>query len=99
MEIVPYGQEDRKRTIGTMEIANITSGFSPWDDRGEYRATLVTDGIPQKDVKLFNWPRKRGCWALLHALLQVFHHRDEPIEVDQQKGRYVDCDDRTGSEP
>lgn len=89
MEMVPFGQEARQRTIGTLEIGNITADFMPDDDRGEYRAVLNTDRMQRTEVKFFNWPRRLGCWALLQAILQLIH---KPIPIDYQKARYVDED-------
>jgi len=68
LEIVPFGNEDRKRVLGTMEIANTTPVLS--GQTGEYTCVLTSDRHDDIEHDLVNWPRKLGAWRLTHAFLQ-----------------------------
>ncbi|MEO0853723.1 MAG: hypothetical protein AAFY15_09505 [Cyanobacteria bacterium J06648_11] len=57
IEIVPFGQESRARTIGLMEIANDTTGTK---QQGNYRA-LLRKTAPWKGALKDVW-RKAEIW-------------------------------------
>jgi len=72
LEIVPMGQEDHKRTIGVMKIANVSEDFSLDDDQGNYEFNFTTE-TTRHEGKLWKWPRRLGAWKLIQSCLQVIH--------------------------
>ena len=67
LEMVPFGTESRRRTLGTLEIANTTAILE--GATGRYLARLK-DEETDLHHKLDNWPRKLGAWRLTHAILE-----------------------------
>jgi len=67
LEMVPFGDERRRRTLGTLEIANTTPFLNA--ETGQYRAHLVDEEVDLHH-ELTHWPRKRGAWHLTHAILE-----------------------------
>lgn len=98
LEIVPYGVEERKRTIGEMTIGNISPDFFPDDEHGDYKFKITNDSDGKVEMKFFDWPRRLGAWQLVQALLQLLHG-PLPIEKTKRGGRYdpdLDTEDSVG---
>lgn len=58
LELLPHGDQSRKRHLGTIEISNV--GGTP--TRGNYRVRLSKRGKPNqlwKEGKVTEFPRKR----------------------------------------
>lgn len=87
LEMVPFGIEERKRTIGEMTIGNISPGFNPNDDMGDYTFTLTDNAGEPVEMKFRKWPRPLGAWRLVQAILQLVHG-PLPIEKTKDGGRY-----------
>lgn len=85
LEIVPWGDESRKRTIGEMEIANVDPDFDVYNARGIYNAKLECDRSGAVKTKLSNWPRTLTAWHLVQTLLQNIYG---PVNLDRDV--YVD---------
>ena len=79
VELVPFGYEDRKRTLETMEIWN--DGVFP-DDQGNYKygfklqniEPFIKDGRANHDKESYSgeiWgqDRKKNVWSLVRAIL------------------------------
>lgn len=73
VELVPFGDEDRKRQIGEMVIAN--------DGHGDYAAWTAPDGWsgePARYGVLLNYDRSQSVWELIRLML-------EAIRLEQHK--------------
>lgn len=72
VELVPYGDETRKRHLGTCEIANDASGTPT---RGNYNIAFLQRGNARrvwKKTRVEDFPRTRlGAWDLLFRALQT----------------------------
>lgn len=87
IELLPYGDETRKRHLGTCEIANDASGTPT---RGNYHIRFSRRGKPfstWKETRVEGFPRKRlGAWDLLFLALRnivgdrarTFRHAPSP---------------------
>jgi len=84
LEIVPGGCELAKRTIGVMEIANVTDNFELADEYGDYEFNFTTEDIRVED-RFGKWPRKLGPWKLVQACLQLCHGM---IPIDHSTREY-----------
>lgn len=66
VELIPHGDESRKRHLGTAIIANTGAGT---EALGNYKVSLSRRGQPEsvwKDGAISGFPRKRlGPWDLL----------------------------------
>lgn len=71
LEMVPFGQENRKRTIGTLDIAN-TDAYPSDLKEGNYKFEILENNITREGT-LKKWERKLGAWQLVQACLQCFH--------------------------
>lgn len=72
VEIVPFGDEERKRTLGSMTIINDMTGDLK---SGNYSCEITSyDWTRNKDVtvKVKGHPRMLGFWKLLHTALGTF---------------------------
>lgn len=67
LEMVPFGQEATKRTIGVIEISNI-GGDSNY---GKYEASLLSDEDTsgKKDVFIDCFERSNGAWSLVRRAI------------------------------
>ena len=77
IELLPKGDESRKRHLGTMTIANDATGYSTV---GNYRVWLSRRGQPDRQWKVgrvVGFPRKKlGPYDLLYwALMQTVAER------------------------
>lgn len=72
LEIVPGGYEPSKRTIGVMEISNVTEDFELADAYGDYEFNFTTEDT-RVENRFGKWPRKLGVWKLVQACLQLCH--------------------------
>lgn len=62
LEMVPFGVEAAKRTLGVMEISNI--GGTPKD--GNYKITMSQREKEHfAEAELKHYPRKNGAWSLV----------------------------------
>ena len=75
LEMVPFGIEERKRTIGTIEISNVGGNAAS----GNYKVRHVRDDGWEGSVELFAFPRKRGAWSLL--LRALLPDQELPVAV------------------
>ncbi len=82
LEIVPAGFELAKRTIGVMEITNVSDDFELTDDLGDYKFNFTTE-MTRHDGQFSKWPRKLGAWKLVQACLRACHG-EIPIKVSGQ---------------
>ena len=70
VELVPFGNEERKKVIGIMNIANDGTG-----DReiGNYEARLEDDRGTEGTVFVKNHIRQEGVWRLIRRALIEFN--------------------------
>ena len=74
VELIPHGDESRKRTIGKMEIANDGSGdLSCGNYDGVLHAEYTDEDGRRGRVTGFN-RQKQSCWTLVGAFLKLFGH-------------------------
>jgi len=79
VEIVPFGNESRKRTLGVMEIANDGTGDHDW---GMYRIRSVRDEdgneLAPQDAQIRVGPHLReiGFWPLVQRCIRAFLWRE-----------------------
>lgn len=75
VELIPHGDEQRKRTVATMEIANDLTGdeitgnykYRLWEaERGAYAPA-------QKDGRILNHIRNSSVFTLLRMVLMDAH--------------------------
>ena len=71
VELLPFGDESKKKHLGTAYISNDGSGD---ESSGNYKVTFSKMGKPNVTWKagtVINFPRKRlGGWDLLYRALQ-----------------------------
>lgn len=70
VELIPFGDESRKREIARGEIVNDGTGDRT---RGNYRAELHTDRTAALGVTLRSFPRATGVWNLVRQILNSAH--------------------------
>ena len=63
LEMVPFGQEESKYTIGVVEIGNTGTGTSEF---GNY--VVAHDG--EVVGKIRRYPREQGAWKLVNRCLR-----------------------------
>jgi len=71
VEVIPFGEEKRKRTIGTMKIVNDGEGnvwVGDYDVHVEDEAREVTGKY--KDFKIRSFNRSGGFWRLIGAAIE-----------------------------
>ena len=71
VELVPFGDENRKRKIGEMVIANDGSGDI---ETASYQAWIAADdhsGEPAMFATLAHHDRRHSVWELIRALIGV----------------------------
>lgn len=66
LEMVPFGLEDRKYTIGVVEIANV-GGNSKY---GNYVAIWKKEGEPDRKIEYKRFDRSTGAWSLVGKILR-----------------------------
>jgi len=65
-EIIPFGMESCKRTIGTIEVANIGGN----DSIGKYKYKIHTDSLSDDSTGIIKkFDRNRGAIELLYEVL------------------------------
>ena len=82
VELVPFGYETMKRTIGTATIVNDGTG-KPRQTRGNYNVKLMTAaGRLWKECRVEGFPRTRlGAWDILYrALTNLLADRNPPCQ-------------------
>ncbi len=67
VELVSFGEEDRKKTIGTLEIANDGTGDSV---TGNYTVRAYDERDEWVRTKVKGHKRQLGFWVLLRLALQ-----------------------------
>ena len=69
VELVPYGYEDRKKTIGTMKIINDLSGSR---EMGNYRYFIMDeDGNEIYKGVYKGFPRALKIWRLIQEIFRI----------------------------
>jgi len=74
VELVPHGDEERKREIGRLEIANDGSGD---EETGNYTGRLFAEYTPEEGRRgrLFSFARQRqSVWSLIGGFLKLWGH-------------------------
>ena len=66
VELVPFGDEEKKKTIGIMNIANDGTGTKEF---GNYDARLEDDRGTEKTTKIQRHERAAGVWTLICTAL------------------------------
>lgn len=78
VELLPHGDETRKRTIGLMEIANDGTGDV---ETGHYRGKLIAEYTDGRPGRIENFRRQRqSVWSLIGAFLKLWGHTKHPIK-------------------
>lgn len=71
VELVPYGDESKKKQIGQMVIANDSSGDS---SKASYQAWTAADAWskePARFGKLSGYDRSQSVWELVRLVLEA----------------------------
>lgn len=68
VELVPFGDESRKKTIGIMNIANDGRGSS---EVGHYDVRLEDDRDVERNARVLHYQRSRGAWSLVRRALEA----------------------------
>lgn len=74
VELLPHGSEARKRIIGTLEIANDSTGT---DSMGNYIGILhaeYTDPVGRRGRITQFMRRRQSVWSLIGAFLKLWGH-------------------------
>lgn len=66
VELVPFGDEDKKKVIGEMLIANDGTGTQK---TGNYVGVYSSDRVQSISKFLGNFPREYGVWKLVQNIL------------------------------
>lgn len=78
VELVPYGDETKKRKIGEMVIANDLGG-DHW--HGNYQGWVAADDwskTPSLFGKVVNHDRSKSVWELIKAMIHSFTETHSP---------------------
>jgi hypothetical protein len=84
VELVPFGDESRKRKIGEMIVANDLTGNI---DYGCYRAYISSDNWtkePERFTKVNGFDRTKSVWSLISRVIKNLGNFDIENEKDQQ---------------
>ena len=85
VELLPGGDPSRRRTIATMEIANVTGLRDLSDYRGRLHAEYTTPEGRIGYVRQFN-RRTQSVWSLIGAFLKLWGHtRHSPTLLAVEK--------------
>jgi hypothetical protein len=92
IELVPFGNEDEKRKIGEMVIANDMTG-DPYN--GNYQALIASDdwsNAPESYIKLEGHNRRSSVWDLVSELLnkRLFKHEKDEKTYEKLKEKLYD---------
>lgn len=72
VELWPRGDESKKKTLGTLSIANDGTGDS---NIGNYQGVLVSEYTNGRKGRVFNFKRQeQSVWSLIGAFLKLFGH-------------------------
>ena len=74
VELIPYGDESRKRSLAVMEIANDGTGDY---EVGNYTGTLHAEytGAEGRKGKVVQFQRRhQSVWSLIGAFLKLWGH-------------------------
>lgn len=80
IELWPHGRSDAAEALGTVFLVNDGKGG---ETRGSYEASFACTAIGARPplvqtVRVSDFERQRGAWALLHAALGELLERTEP---------------------
>lgn len=67
LEMVPFGDERRKRRIGVAEISNVGGSR----EAGDYSVRIFEDGKPPVSGRVEGFLRAKGAWALVAEALSA----------------------------
>jgi hypothetical protein len=71
VELVPFGVEDKKHTIGTLSIINDKSGTK---ESGNYKYTITHKDIKGNEKSatgtLKGWSRAKNVWQLIQVIVE-----------------------------
>lgn len=86
VELLPHGDESRRRTLGTMEIANDGTGDQ---ETGNYDAILRAEYTNGRVGRVTNFHRQhQSCWSLVGAFLKLWGHtKHSPREMSKPAPR------------
>lgn len=70
LEIVPFGQEACKRSLGTVEISNIGGTIKHGNYRVQSLLSLPTLGGMREECLIKRYPRDKGAWKLVQIALK-----------------------------
>lgn len=84
MELWPWGQEDKKKLLGQMIIANDGMSSDP-KNYGNYYNKIVEDnhvvGLPLKEVEIKCFERlNNSSWQLLQKFLNLMFHNFKEVD-------------------
>lgn len=65
LEMVPFGLEEKKRTLGKMDISNV--GGTP--NLGKYCVEVFSNGGVLETFIIRSFKREKGAWALTKRAL------------------------------
>ena len=87
IELVPWGIEDKKRTIGIAEIYNDGTGTSTTGNYGVRVFKRGSNGVIWKTGKVWGFPRKKLlAWDLLYrALHNIIGERNKESKNGEQR--------------
>ena len=85
VELSPFGEKRRKRTIGVLEIASdATAKDRPKTGNYKYRVTDVTgDVVKHGAIKEFE--RKKGFWSLINLITKSLKNENRFYVKKRQK--------------
>lgn len=88
VELIPHGDELRKRTLGTLEIANDGTGT---ENVGSYSGVLRAEYTPSVGRRGYVWDfnrQRQSVWSLIGAFLKLWGHtKHSPSAMGTEKAR------------
>ena len=78
VEMVPFGFENLKKTIGEIQIINDGTGTR---EIGNYKIKFTTlDPFNEQTISVRGFKRKEGFWQILNKSLKLFFKKDKSKE-------------------
>ena len=77
LEMVPFGQEEARRTIGVMEIANV----GPYGTKtSDYNIKVIRESKEIVRADIFNYRRSNGAWFLVRRAINALQKNLKGIQ-------------------